>query len=282
MAYSETSGQMLTACRSAARTCGVAMASSDTEQFPRFKDPNQWGAPAGNLNQNRYSALKDINTDNVKDLQMVWAQSSGTLRGHEGQPLVIEDVGGKPMMFIESGWPNIRASDWISSDPDHPVQVWNYIKTSGRDESAVPRACCDTVNRGVSYADGKFVFGTLDGYVIALDAATGKEAWVVKHAHPDKGETITPAPIIANDKVIIGFGGDEFAARGRVTAYDLADGKKVWECQSTGTDKDVCLTPGHQQEASGVRHGRQGSRHQHLSGRRVEAWRRRGVGLVCL
>ena len=128
------------------------------------------------------------------------------------------------------------------SDPDHPKQVWNYTKTSGRDESAVPRACCDTVNRGMSYADGKLVFGTLDGYVIALDAATGKEVWVVKHAYPDKGETITPAPIIANDKVIIGFGGDEFAARGRVTAYDLADGKKVWECHSTGSDKDVCLT----------------------------------------
>ena len=123
------------------------------------------------------------------------------------------------------------------------MQLWHYTKTSGRDESAVPRACCDTVNRGLSYADGKLVFGTLDGYVIALDAITGKEIWVVKHAHPDKGETLTPAPIIANDKVIIGFGGDEFAARGRITAYNLADGKKVWECHSTGSDKDVCLTP---------------------------------------
>jgi PQQ-dependent dehydrogenase (methanol/ethanol family) len=164
------------------------------------------------------------------------------LRGHEGQPLVIQDVGGKPMMFIESGWPNIvQALDL--SDPDHPQQLWHYNKTSGRDESAVPRACCDTVNRGLSYADGKLVFGTLDGFVIALDAVTGKEIWVVKHAHPAQGETITPAPIIANDKVIIGFGGDEFAARGRVTAYALADGKKVWECHSTGSDKDVCLTP---------------------------------------
>jgi len=144
---------------------------------------------------------------------MIWSQSSGTLRGHEGQPLVIEDVGGKPMMFMESGWPNIvQALDL--SDPDHPVQVWNYTKTSGRDESAVPRACCDTVNRGLSYADGKLVFGTLDGYVIALDAATGKQDWVVKHAYPEHGETITPAPIIVNDKVFIGFGGDEFAARG--------------------------------------------------------------------
>ena len=122
---------------------------------------------------------------------MVWSQSSGTLRGHEGQPLVIEDVGGKPMMFMESGWPNIvQALDL--SDPDHPVQVWSYTKTSGRDESAVPRACCDTVNRGLSYADGKLVFGTLDGYVIALDAATGKQDWVVKSAYPEHGETITP------------------------------------------------------------------------------------------
>jgi PQQ-dependent dehydrogenase (methanol/ethanol family) len=222
-------------------TCGAAMAASDSEQFQRFNDPNQWGAPAGNLNQTRYSSLKDINTGNVKELQMTWSQSSGTLRGHEGQPLVIENVAGKPMMFMESGWPNIvQALDL--SDPDHPLQVWHYTKTSGRDESAVPRACCDTVNRGPSYADGKLVFGTLDGYVIALDATTGKEIWVVKHAHPDKGETITPAPIIANDKVIIGFGGDEFAARGRVTAYNLADGKKVWECHSTGSDADVCLT----------------------------------------
>ena len=222
-------------------TSSTSIAGSDAEQFQRFKDPSQWGAPAGDLNQNRYSALKDINTGNVKNLQMIWAQSSGTLRGHEGQPLVISDVGGKPMMFIESGWPNIvQALDL--SDPDHPAQVWSYTKTSGRDESAVPRACCDTVNRGLSYASGTLVFGTLDGYVVALDATTGKEKWVVKHAWPEHGETITPAPIIANDKVFIGFGGDEFAARGRVTAYALADGKKVWECHSTGTDKDVCLT----------------------------------------
>jgi len=225
-----------------ATTCGTAMAGSDTEQAARFGDPNQWAAPAGNLNQTRFSSLKSINTTNVANLQMMWAQSSGTLRGHEGQPLVISDVGGKPMMFIESGWPNIvQALD--VSDPDHPTQVWHYTKSSGRDESAVPRACCDTVNRGMSYSNGLLVFGTLDGYVIALNASTGKEAWVVKHAHPDKGETITPAPIIANDKVIIGFGGDEFAARGRVTAYNLADGKKVWECHSNGSDKDVCMTP---------------------------------------
>ena len=233
--------KVLYAVAALATTCGAALAASDTEQFQRFSDPNQWGAPAGNLNLNRYSSLKEINAGNVNTLQMVWSQSSGTLRGHEGQPLVIEDVGGKPMMFLESGWPNIvQALDL--SDPDHPVQVWSYTKTGGRDESAVPRACCDTVNRGMSYADGKLVFGTLDGYVIALDAATGKQDWVVKSAYPEHGETITPAPIIAADKVFIGFGGDEFAARGAVTAYNLADGKMAWKCYSTGSDKDVCLT----------------------------------------
>ena len=247
-------------------TCGAALAATDTEQFQRFKDPNQWGAPAGNLNLDRYSALKDINASNVKSLQMVWSQSSGTLRGHEGQPLVIEDVGGKPMMFMESGWPNIvQALDL--TDPDHPVQVWSYTKTSGRDESAVPRACCDTVNRGLSYADGKLVFGTLDGYVIALDAATGKQDWVVKSAYPEHGETITPAPIIAADKVFIGFGGDEFAARGAVTAYNLADGKVAWHCFSTGSDKDVCLTP--KTNAKNPQYGKAGKDLgiKHVSGR---------------
>src|SRR3981189_829691 len=95
--------KMIYAVAALVTTCGAAMAASDSEQFQRFKDPNQWGAPAGDLNQTRYSSLKDINAGNVKGLSMVWAQSRGTLGGHEGQPLVIQKVAGKPMMFIESG-----------------------------------------------------------------------------------------------------------------------------------------------------------------------------------
>ena len=78
-------------------TYGAAMAATDTEQLARIKDPNQWAAPGGNLMLQRYSALKGINADTVKDLQFAWSQSTGALRGHEGQPLVINDVGGKPM-----------------------------------------------------------------------------------------------------------------------------------------------------------------------------------------
>jgi glucose dehydrogenase len=83
-------------------TYGAAMAASDTEQLARIKDPNQWAAPGGNLMLQRYSALKGINADNVKDLQFAWSQSTGALRGHEGQPLVISDIGGKPMMIFIS------------------------------------------------------------------------------------------------------------------------------------------------------------------------------------
>ena len=191
------------------------------------RDQNYWTVPGADNQLTRHSDLKQINTHNVKHLQLAWDQSTGALRGHEGQPLVV-DVDGTPIMYIFSAWPNIvQALDL--SDPDNPKEIWNYVKKTDRDESAVPRACCDTVNRGGSYADGKIVYLTLDGWLIALDAKTGKEAWVVKNNYPDKGEDGTPAPLIADGKVFVGFGGDEFAARGAFTAYDLETGKQVWK-----------------------------------------------------
>ena len=96
---------------------GCTAAISD-EVTDTAKDPNLWAAPGGDQALTRHSRLKDITTANVKGLQMVWSQSSGTLRGHEGQPLVVT-VGSTPMMYMESGWPNIiQALDL--TDPDHP------------------------------------------------------------------------------------------------------------------------------------------------------------------
>jgi PQQ-dependent dehydrogenase (methanol/ethanol family) len=228
-------------------SAGRALAGSDEEQLARMKDPDQWPSFGRDFSLTRHSDLKDINTSNINKLEMVWSQSLGALRGQEGQPLVIKDVGGKPMMFIVSGCPTMATCNYVQAldltDPNNPKEVWNYVKKTDRDESAIPRACCDTVNRGASYADGKLVYATLDGYLIALDGQTGKEMWVVKYAYPEHGETVTSAPLIANDKVIAGFGGDEFAARGRLMAFDLKTGKEAWTCHSTGSDKDVCLTP---------------------------------------
>jgi PQQ-dependent dehydrogenase (methanol/ethanol family) len=223
-------------------TCGTAFAQmgSDAEELHASANPDLWPSMGQNFQLDRHSALTQITPSNVKHLEMIWSQSTGALRGHEGQPIVVE-VGGKPMMYFVSAWPNIvQALDL--SDPDHPVEVWNYLKKTDRDLSAVPRACCDTVNRGLNYADGKVLFNTLDGYLIALDARTGAVDWQVKHAYPDAGETVTNAPLIANDKVIVGFGGDEFGARGAVQAYDLATGKLDWKYFDNGTDEDIGLT----------------------------------------
>jgi lanthanide-dependent methanol dehydrogenase len=222
--------------------CGTAFAQmgSDAEELHASANPDLWPSMGQNFQLDRHSALAQITPSNVKHLQMIWSQSTGALRGHEGQPIVV-DVGGKPMMYFVSAWPNIvQALDL--SDPDHPVEVWNYLKKTDRDLSAVPRACCDTVNRGLNYADGKVLFNTLDGYLIALDARTGAVDWQVKHAYPDAGETVTNAPLIANDKVVVGFGGDEFGARGSVSAYDLATGKLDWKYYDNGTDEDIGLT----------------------------------------
>ena len=223
---------------------GAAFANSEVEK--RSQDPNYWSVPGQNNKLHRHSTLKDINLTNVSKLNYAWSQSTGALRGHEGQPVVVEH-NGKPMMYFSSGCPEMSKCNIVQaldlSDPDRPVQIWNYVKKTDRDESAVPRACCDTVHRGVNYVDGKIVYHTLDGFVIALDATTGKEVWVVKHAWPEKGETITGPVLIAENLVIAGFGGDEFAARGRLTAYDLKTGKEVWKCHANGTDKDICMTP---------------------------------------
>ena len=202
---------------------GMACGAASIAQAQEPSNNNLWPSMGQNYALDRHSDLTQITPENASHLQMIWAQSTGALRGHEGQPIVV-DVNGKPMMYFVSAWPNIvQALDL--SNPDHPVEVWNYLKKTDRDLSAVPRACCDTVNRGLNYADGKVLFNTLDGYLIALDATTGKVVWEVKHAFPDAGETVTNPPLIADNKVIVGFGGDEFGARGRLEAYDLATGK---------------------------------------------------------
>jgi lanthanide-dependent methanol dehydrogenase len=220
---------------------GIACAAVSVAQAQEPQSPDLWASMGQNYALDRHSPLTQINPSNAHELEMIWSQSTGALRGHEGQPIVV-DVDGTPMMFFVSAWPNIvQALDL--SNPDHPVEVWNYLKKTDRDLSAVPRACCDTVNRGLNYADGKVVFNTLDGYLIALDAKTGKVDWEVKRAYPDQGQTVTNAPLIANGKVIDGFGGDEFAARGRVDAYNLSDGKLVWSYYDNGTDAEIGLTP---------------------------------------
>ncbi len=208
---------------------------TDSEFLANASNPDQWSGIGRDFALTRHSPLSAINKDNVKDLKMSWEMKTDATRGHEGQPLVI----GNTMYFVSAYPNNVFAVD--ISQPDNGKVLWKY--TPAQDERSVAVACCDTVNRGASYADGKIVFASLSGELIVLDAKTGKEVWKQKQAYPEKGETITLAPIVADGKVIVGLGGNEFGVRGRVTAYNLADGKQAWNCHSTGSDKDICLGP---------------------------------------
>ncbi len=231
----QSTAQTPTAAPPASSPPPAAVVDTDAEFQANAAKPENWGGIGRDFALTRHSPLSDINTDNVKNLKMSWEMKSGATRGHEGQPLVIDGV-----MYTVSAYPNIVHAIDVSQPGEHK-ELWSY--TPDQDERSVAVACCDTVNRGGSYADGKFVFNSLSGEVIALDAKTGKVAWKYKGADPGKGETMTMAPIIADGKVIAGISGNEFGVRGRVEALNLADGKPVWTCHATGTDKDICLGP---------------------------------------
>ena len=142
--------------------------------------------------------------------------------------------------------------------------------------------CCDTVNRGLAYGDGKIFLQQADTTLVALDANTGKVVWTAKNGDPKIGETNTNAPHVFKDKVITGISGGEFGVRGRLIAYDIKTGKKVWKACSTGPDNEMLVDPAEDhdldQRQDGA--GRQGLLAQDLEGRPVEARRRHDLGLV--
>jgi PQQ-dependent dehydrogenase (methanol/ethanol family) len=196
------------------------------------KDPKNWAMQAGDFANQRYSALKQINKDNVGKMQVAWTFSTGVLRGHEGGPLVIGDT-----MYLHSPFPNkVFAIDLGT----HTIK-WKYEPK--QDPSVIPVMCCDTVNRGVAYAEGKIFLQQADTNLVALDAKTGKELWKVKNGDPKKGETNTNAPHVFKDKVITGISGGEFGVRGFLAAYNINDGKLVWKAFSVGPDNEMLIDP---------------------------------------
>ena len=140
--------------------------------------------------------------------------------------------------------------------------------------------CCDTVNRGVAYGDGKIFLHQADTTLVALDAKTGKVAWSVKNGDPGKGATGTSSPLVVKDKVLIGISGGEFGVQCHVTAYDLKTGKQAWRALLRRTGRP---DPGRSRQDHRTRQaGRQGFEHQDLAGRSVEDRRRLHMGLAVL
>ncbi|MET0005052.1 MAG: lanthanide-dependent methanol dehydrogenase XoxF5 [Candidatus Thiodiazotropha sp.] len=207
--------------------------TANSELLKMQNNPNDWVMPNGDYASTRYSKLDQINTSNVKDLRVAWTFSTGVLRGHEGGPLVLGDV-----LYIHSPFPNKVFA--LDLNDDGRI-LWKYEPR--QDTSVIPVMCCDTVNRGLAYGDGKILLSQADTTLVALDAKTGKKIWSVKNGDPSKGETSTAAPMVVKDKVLVGISGGEFGVRGSMTAYNLKDGKLAWRAYSMGPDSDTLLDP---------------------------------------
>ncbi|WP_395540479.1 methanol/ethanol family PQQ-dependent dehydrogenase [Neotabrizicola sp. sgz301269] len=197
------------------------------------KDPKQWVMQLGNYAGTRYSELTGITKDNVSKLQVAWTFSTGVLRGHEGSPLVVGDV-----MYVHTPFPNnVYALDLKN---DGKI-LWKYHPQQNADVIGV--MCCDTVNRGLTFADGMVFLSQADTMLVALDAATGAVKWSVQNGDPAKGETSTATPTVVKDKVLVGISGGEYGVRGSMTAYNIADGSLAWRAYSTGPDAEMLVDP---------------------------------------
>ena len=166
--------------------------------------------------EQRFSLLDQINRDNVDKLGLAWSFDMYTRRGIEATPLMVGGV-----LYVSGSWSTVYALDAKTG-----ALKWFYDPQVPR--STLAKGCCDAVNRGVAYADGKIFVGTYDGRLVALDAASGKPVWETLTVDQAQPYTITGAPRIAKNNVIIGNGGAELGVRGYVSAYDIDSGELVW------------------------------------------------------
>ncbi len=177
---------------------------------------DDWGAIGYSYDEQRFSPLTDINDKNVGQLGIAWTADLDDARGQEATPVVVDGV-----LYVTHAWSKVSAWDAATGK-----SLWKFDpKVPG--ERAVS-ACCDVVNRGVAVWGDKLFVGALDGRLIALDKKTGKELWSTQTFDTSKPYTITGAPRVVKDMVLIGNGGAEFGVRGYVTAYDADTGKERW------------------------------------------------------
>jgi len=230
-------------------------------------DDGQWLMAAKDYANTRFSGLTEITPQNVSNLKLTWSFSTGVLRGQEAAPLVVGST-----MYIVTPYPNILYALDLSK-PGAPMK-WSFRPKPSAASQGV--ACCDVVNRGAAYADGKIFFNTLDNHTIAVDATTGQQVWNATVGDINRGETLTMAPIVVKGKVLVGNSGGEFGIRGWVTALNASDGSMAWRAYHTGPDKDVLIGPLQAVLRLGPRHR---SRRLELAARPVEDRRRRDVGL---
>ncbi len=215
---------------------GARIAAADSE-------PGNWLAHGRTYDEQRFSPLTKVNDSNIKQLGLAWYWDTGTTRGLEASPIVVGGV-----MFTTGSWSMVYANDAKTGE-----LIWQF-------DPKVPRewgvyACCDVVNRGVAVWKGRVYFGTIDGRLIALDAGSGSKVWEVQTTDKQRPYTITGAPRIVKDKVIIGNGGAEYGVRGYITAYDTASGKQLWRFWTVPGDPSKPFEGEHLKQAASTWRG---------------------------
>jgi methanol dehydrogenase (cytochrome c) subunit 1 len=213
-----------------------AQANKELEQLS--KQNTNWVMQTKDYGSTHFSEMIDINANNVKNLKVAWSFSTGVLNGHEGGPLVVDGI-----MYVHTPYPN----NVFAISLDEPDKIlWQFKPKQNPAARAV--ACCDVVNRGLAYAPaGKDYPATvflnqLDGHVVAINAKTGELLWKMENSDIAMGSTLTVAPFVVKDKVIVGTSGAELGVRGYATAYNIKDGKQAWRVYATGPDEDIKLS----------------------------------------
>ena len=198
-------------------------------------DDGNWTMPGKDYASTRFSALNQITPANIGKLSLAFTFSTGTTKGFEAPPLVVNGT-----MYIITPYPNyLYALDLTK--PGAPTK-WMFKPKPATASQGV--ACCDVVNRGAVYDAGKIFFNTLDGQTFAIDANTGQMVWRAQLGDIQRGETMTMAPLVADGKVLVGDSGGEMGVRGWLAALDEGSGKVVWKAYHTGPDKDVLIGAG--------------------------------------
>jgi lanthanide-dependent methanol dehydrogenase len=213
----------------------VAQQRAVTAQSIATADNGNWEMPGKNYASTRFSAMREVNPANVARLKVAFTFPTGIKKGHEAPPLVVGST-----MYLITPFPNDLYAIDLARKPK-PAIKWVFRPKPVPAAQGV--ACCDVVNRGAAYANGRIFFNTLDGQAIAVDARSGRQIWRTKLGNIQKGETITMAPLVAGGKVLVGNSGGEMGVRGWITALDAATGRIAWKAFNTGPDKDVLIGP---------------------------------------
>jgi alcohol dehydrogenase (cytochrome c) len=200
-------------------TTGRAIQASSERLRASEANPGEWLTYSGSYNGWRHSSLAEITPTNVAQLKIRWIrQFDRDLSPIEATPLVIDDV-----LFMAVSSSNAAALNAKTGDP-----IWQYRRQI---PTNLP-LCCGRVNRGLAAHDNTIFFGTLDGYLVALNATDGRLVWQTPVAMPSDGYSITGAPLVVNHSVVVGVAGGDFGARGFLAAFDVLTGRQQWKFET--------------------------------------------------